>query len=463
MEKVVLIEPRSPGVHFFSYARIPLLGLPILGAILKRMKLKVKIFCEDLAPINWQEVSQADLVGISALTNLAPRAYQIVSKVKQIASGMKRKIFVVLGGPHPSFLPEEALGFGADFVVRHEGEKTLKRLVENLQGKGDLSLAEIPGLSYRDGEGIRHNPGRPLVGELDELPLPDFSLIEGSERINFVPLQTSRGCPHNCEFCSVIQMFGREVRYRSPESIVEEMNRVKPGRHIFVVDDNFSANPQRTTALLQAMKGAGLKRDWSTQERISIAQKGEILKLMRETGCTRLYQGIESFNPEALKEWKKGQTPEQIKGAISIIHDHGFLIHGMFILGGDADNPEAIRRTVNSAIRYGLDTAQFFVLVPPPGTRIHQRLKDEGRIFDWNWSHYDGHYVVFRPKQMSPWQLQDLAIKAHQRFYTMGRGIKWAIKGKFRNSFFAFYGREMIKNWVRENRRALNHLQTEVS
>jgi radical SAM superfamily enzyme YgiQ (UPF0313 family) len=440
---------------------MPLLGLPILGAILQKMKLRVKIFCEDLHPINWREVSQADLVGISTLTILAPRAYQIVKKIKRIAKDMKRKILVVMGGPHPTFLPEEALFSGADFVVRHEGEETLKELVENLQGRGSKSLEEIQGLSYWEGEEIKHNPDRPLIKDLDEIPLPDFSLVEGSERINFVPLQTSRGCPHNCEFCSVVQMFGRQIRYRGPESIVEEIKRTKPGRHIFINDDNFSANPKRTLTLLEAMKRAGIKREWSTQETVGIAWKKEIMKLMRETGCMRLYQGLESFNPEALKEWGKPQTPEQIKEALTIIHDYGFLIHGMFVLGGDADTPDTIRETVNSALHYGIDTAQFFILVPPPGTKLHQRLNQAGRILDRDWSHYDGQHVVFTPQQMSPWQLQKLAIEAFQRFYTFWRGIEWAFRGKFTNSFFALYGRKIIRKWLKENKAYLEKLKRE--
>lgn len=459
IEKVVLIEPRS-GVHFFSHARMPLLGLPILGAILRRMNLRVRIFCEKLAPIDWTAVSEADLVGISALTNLAPRAYEIVDKAKEIAEKIGRKIFVVMGGPHPSFLPEEALDHGVDFVVRHEGEQTFQDLLGYLQGTRSKGIEEIEGLSYWDGEEKRHNPDRPFIEDLDQIPLPDFSLIEGAGRINFIPLQTSRGCPHDCEFCSVVQMFGRQVRYRSPENIVEELSRFPPGRHIFAVDDNFSADPQRTMTLLEALKRADLKLDWSTQERVSVAWKKEILNLMRETGCVRLYQGIESFNPHVLEEWGKGQTPEQIEQAVSIIHDHGLLIHGMFVFGGDADDPEAIEHTTDSAIRLGLDTAQFFVLVPPPGTRIYRRLNGEARIFDLDWTHYDGHYVVFKPKQMPPWKLQELAIRAYQRFYSVGRGVKWAIKGKFKNSFFAFYGGRMIEKWVKENESVLERLKS---
>ncbi len=462
LKRVVLIEPHT-GLHFFSYARTPLLGLPILGEILRRTGLFVRIFCEKLTPVNWSEVAKADLVGISVLTNLAPRAYQIAAKVKEIAREARRRIWVVMGGPHVTFMPEEALEHGADFVVRHEGETVFPMLVECLrEGAESRALGEIPGLSYREGEEVVHNPGRPLVKDLDSLPTPNFSLIEGAERMNVIPVQTSRGCPHDCEFCSVVRMFGHTIRYRSPEGVVEELKGIErdfPRRHVFFVDDNFSANPSRALSLLEAMKRAGLRIKWSVQERISVAKRPEILRLMRETGCRRLYIGLESLNPAALLEWRKGQSPEEITEGIHQIHREGLAIHGMFVLGADADTPESITDTVCGAIRLKLDTAQFFVLVPPPGTRLFRRLAGEGRIFDRNWAHYDGHHVVFFPKNMSPWRLQALAIWAYERFYSVARGIAWTARLKFRNAFFAFIGRRVLRAWLKDNRAYLAKLR----
>jgi len=462
LKRVVLIEPCA-GLHFFSFVRMPLLGLPILGEILRRMGFFVRIFCEKLAPIDWSEVAGADLVGISVLTNLAPRAYRIAAKVKEIAREARRKIWVVMGGPHATFMPEEALNHGADFVVRHEGETVFPMLVRYLgEGTKTQSLREIPGISYREGEEVVHNPGRPLVDDLDALPLPNFSLVEGAERMNVVPVQTSRGCPHDCEFCSVVKMFGHKIRYCSPENVVEELKRIEkdlPHRHVFFVDDNFSANPARVLSLLEAMRRARLRTKWSVQERISVAKRPEILRLMRETGCRRLYIGLESLNPAALSEWRKGQSPEEIKEGVHRIHREGLAIHGMFVLGADADTPESILDTVRGAIRLKLDTAQFFILVPPPGTRLFQKLAEEGRIFDRDWAHYDGHHVVFFPKNMSPWRLQALAIWAYERFYSVLRGIAWFTRLKFENTFFAFVGRRMLKAWLKDNRAYLARLR----
>lgn len=457
VEKVVLIEPASRSAHFFQYARIPSLGLPILGGLLRRMGLKVRIFCEQLAPIDWDAVAKADLVGISALTNLAPRAYEIARKVKEIAARIGRDIVVVMGGPHPTALPEEALAHGADFVIRGEGERACELLVRGLRGEG--AVDEIPGLSHRAGEEVKHNPGCLFVEDLDRLPLPDFSLIEGAERMSCTPVQTARGCPYDCEFCSVVRMFGRKVRQRSPEGVVEELGRADPKKHVFVVDDNFSADPERAAALLEAMAGAGIRREWSTQERVSVARRPDLLRLMRRTGCVQLYLGLESVNPAALAEWGKGQSPEEVEEAISAIHAHRLLIHGMFVLGADADTPATVRKTAEFALRSRVDTAQFFVLTPAPGTRLYQRLDQAGRIFDRDWSHYDGHFVVYYPKQMSPWGLQKLVIEATRGFYSLRRGVSWGLRGRWKNAFFAFYGRWLLGRWLREQAPSLARLK----
>ncbi|MGC9530496.1 MAG: B12-binding domain-containing radical SAM protein [Candidatus Bipolaricaulaceae bacterium] len=457
VRQAVLIEPAAERTYLFQRVRMPRLGLIILGGLLRRMGVQVRIFCEQLAPIDWGVVAKADLVGITALTNLAPRAYRIARAVKQMAAQMGRYIPVVAGGPHPTALPAEALAAGADFVVRGEGEIPFQELVVRLPGREGLD--EVPGLSWWEGGEMRHNPGCRLVEDLDRLPLPDFSLVEGAERINCVPVQTSRGCPFDCEFCSVVQMFGNRVRYRTPEAVVEELRRSPPARHLFVVDDNFSAHPDRAQALLEAMERTGFRRAWSTQERVSVARRPEILSLMRRVGCVRLHVGLESVNPAALAEWGKGQSPEEVEGAVTTIHDHGLGVHGMFVLGADADTPATVRKTAEFARRSGLDTAQFFVLTPVPGTRLFRRLEGSGRIFDRNWEHYDGHTVVYQPRGMSAWQLQQLAMEATQRFYTWWRGVRWAMRGRVKNAFFALYGRRLVRRWVRENAIVLARLR----
>jgi radical SAM superfamily enzyme YgiQ (UPF0313 family) len=172
-KRVVMIEPRSPRFHVFNFVRLPRLGLSILGAILKKRGCDVTIFCEDLAPIDWDKVFQADIVFVSTITCTAPRAYEIAKACKE------RNIPVVMGGPHPTFLPDDALQH-SDYVVRGEGEETVVELLEALSDGG--KPYGVKGVSFWDGNQIVHNPPRPLVQDLDSLPFPDLDLIVGKEK-----------------------------------------------------------------------------------------------------------------------------------------------------------------------------------------------------------------------------------------------------------------------------------------
>lgn len=410
IQRVVMVEPRSPRFHVFNFVRLPRLGLPLLGTLLKQRGYQVTIFCEDLAPIDWDELARADLVCLSTVICTAPRAYKIARFCAD------RGIPTVIGGPHVTFVPEEALQF-CDFVVRGEGEETLLELVEALNE--GISLHGIKGLSFRDGDQTVHNPPRPLVYDLDALPFPDFSLIRGNERMSLTPILTSRGCPYNCIFCSVTAMFGRRFRRRSVENVMEELRLRRP-TSVFFYDDIFNADGERMAQLLEAMLREGITPDWSAQCHTHlILQQRDLLPLMRRSGCFAVYLGFESINPASLKEYQKRQTVEEIREAIYLLHRHGILVHGMFIFGADSDDLATFKETVKFALRNRIDTAQFLVLTPVPGTPLFQRLESEGRILTREWRYYDGHHVVFRPAKMSPATLQIAAAKAMQIFYSL--------------------------------------------
>jgi len=464
IERIVFIEPRAPGLHEFSATHIPRLGLPLLSAIMKKEGRDVTVFCEDLSPVDWAKVAEADLVGFSTLTPTAPRTYRLVRKAKRIAATQDERPPILVGGPHVSFCPEEALDQGADFVVRGEGEITSSELIAAIEGQ--LPLSEVDGISYRDGKEFRHNPDRQLVSDLDSLPHPDLEAIEGFEKMDKIPIQTTRGCPYDCEFCAVVEMFGHRYRERSVEDVLEELEyyqRIRPRTPIFFYDDNFTADPERTKALLEGMKERGISPpSWSTQARVSCSEDADLLDLMARSGCSRLYVGIESINPDTLKEYNKGQVVEEIEAAIDKFHRFGIAVHGMFVLGGEKDDQSTVKETVDFALQKGLDTAQFLALTPIPGTRVYQKLKESGRIFAHklrDWGHYDGHHVVFEPKSMSPLQLQKALMRANSRFYSWTRGLKWALRGKFSNSLFAFYGSRIIKRWKRSNVQFLKRLR----
>ena len=317
IKDVVLIEPRAPGQHVFSKFKLPRLGLPILGALLQReLGISSRVYLQEVSKLDWDKILGADLVGISTITSTAPEAFKLLERIKR-----ESDIPVVMGGAHVTFLPEEALGEGVDFVVRGEGEQTFLELIKHLSnGNGDFS--DIDGLSYTEGGVFRHNPDRRRTGDLSSLPWPDLSLIEDFEKVRVVPMITSRGCPHNCKFCSVTPMFGHRYRYRDSEDVLAELEMLykkNPKAVFFFYDDNFTASTSRAKELLQKMKERGITPRWTAQATVHVVQDEELMQLMKDTGCLFLYLGLESANPETLKSYRKAQTVEDIVRAVEVI------------------------------------------------------------------------------------------------------------------------------------------------
>ena len=389
------------------------LGLPLLGAILKERGHEIKIYAEALNEVDWDEVLSADLVGISTTTSTTVRAYRYAQRVRDAG------VPVVMGGPHVTFMASEALDF-CDYVVRNEGEEAIVELVDYLQGKG--AIETIKGLSYRNAEGqIVNNEDRPLLTDLSNLPWPDLSLVVGGEKIHPAPVLASRGCPFDCEFCSVVMMFGRRVRVVDAEEVVKELKRLQP-RKVFFYDDNFFISKRRGKELLKLMAKEKFTFPFFAQIRVdSVCKNGvvdhELLDLMWEAGCRIVYLGLESANPETLKAYHKESSIDDMVGGLDALHKRGIHTHGMFAFGADSDTVESLYSTADFASQNGLNSVQFLALTPLPGTRQTAQFEAEGRIFPRNWSLYDGHHVVFWPKNMTPYELQVVTLDAHKRFY----------------------------------------------
>lgn len=440
IKKVALIEPQPPGYHIYSRCALPRLGLPILGAILKRKGIEVSIHVQDFGPLDFAEILSADLVGISTTTSTAPEAYAIAQRVRQAG------IPVVFGGSHVTFMADEALDH-ADFCVRGEGEYTLSELVDALDsGSG---FESILGLSYKIGGQVHHNPDRGLVQDLDALPFPDLSLIRGwDKKASISPIITSRGCPYDCSFCSVTAMFGRACRHRSPESVIEELKAAKQGP-VFFYDDNFAGNRNRTKALLEMMISKGINKPWSAQVRAEVTRDRELMELFKKAGCWLVYVGFESASQETLKEFNKRQTVEDMAESIKIFHEHDILVHGMFVLGAESDSKVGIRQTVDFALKNKIDTVQFMVLTPLPGTAYYHELERQNRLLTKDWQLYDGHHVVYQPQKMSPYELQSEAFRSMKRFYSLGECVKMLVGLDFVKFFGKLNWNLLLGRWHR--------------
>jgi radical SAM superfamily enzyme YgiQ (UPF0313 family) len=230
---------------------------------------------------------------------------------------------------------------------------------------------------------------------------------------------------------------------------------------------------ERTKEILRGMISRRFKFHWTAQVRVEVGRDEELLELMQRARCEALYIGMESVNPATLKQFRKGQTVEDMEAAIAAIHAHNLKIHGMFVLGADADTPDVIRKTLTFSFRNKIDTVQFLVLTPLPGTDTFKQLEGEGRIFNHDWSLYDAHHVVFQPKHMSPWQLQlGVTLEAVPRFYSLLRCLSSMMTGllhlgtirpTWRNhlvlSQMRAYGRKTFRKWRSANREWFAFLQ----
>lgn len=365
-----------------------------------------------------------------------------------------------MGGAHPSFMPDEALEH-ASYVVRGEGDYTLPELIAHLE-KGK-SVDPITGLSYKDHFGrVVHNPQRALIEDLDALPEPDFSLVHGWRPENIYPVSTSRGCPFNCRFCSVIQMFGRKYRFKSVEATLKEIRHASSVSKatIFFVDDNFAANNKRTKAVLKSIIDEKIKFSWSAQVRTDVAKDPEIVHLMADSGCSTLYIGFESVNSKTLQLYNKKQSLNEIIECIKVVKEHGIRIHGMFVLGADTDDVETIKRTSDFASKVKIDTVQFMMLTPLPGTPVFYEMRDSGRLLHKDWSKYDAHHVVFRPALMRPETLHFETLRAMKRFYSWRYIFNHLLRFDFYYAAIGLYGKRAIRDAVRRAKEYLKSIES---
>jgi radical SAM superfamily enzyme YgiQ (UPF0313 family) len=448
IRRIAILEPKGERLHLFSRYQLPRLGGVLLATILRDRGYEARAFFLSQREILTRELErEADLIAISSITATAPVAYALGDYYRSLG---KR---VVMGGPHVTFLSEEALAH-ADFCILGEGEEPLVKLVEALD-RGE-SPQNVPGLAWLAEGRLQLNPAADPLQDLDRLPFPDFTLLDsGGRKLGgpigraMVPIQTSRGCPCDCTFCSVTCMFGRRYRYRSTGNVLAELARYDPRKHyLFFYDDNFTSNPRRAKELLEAMIAEGLGFNWVTQVRSDVARDPEMLDLLKEAGCQVLFIGFESVDPGALREMRKSQSLEEIERAIVEIRRRRIHVHGMFVFGFDADTPATTRCSVDFALRKRIDSCQFMILTPFPGTALFQRLKHENRILDYDWETYDGHHVKFQPRRFSPWELQKAQILAHIRFFRLGRVFRRLLAGSGRAWVIGLYAHVISRRWL---------------
>jgi radical SAM superfamily enzyme YgiQ (UPF0313 family) len=386
---------------------------------------EVSITDECVEAIDFEK--EVDLVGLTAYTNAAPRAYEIADAFR------RRGVPVVMGGVHASTLPEEALEH-CDAVVVGEAEGVWQRLIK------DFSQGRLKEIYENDG-----------LASLEDLPLPRRDLLRPDDYVTINTVQTTRGCPHNCSFCSVTRFNGRTYRFRPIPEVIREMESL-PSRNAFIIDDNIFSQRGRTRKLFEAMAPLGLR--WGSQCTISIAHDPEMLELAAKSGCIGLAIGLESFCEDSLEEaHKRFNEPDEFYQDIETIKRHGILIWGSFVLGFDEDDEEGLEKTIRMARGSKLDFACFNFLTPLPGTVVFDKFKQEGRLNGKGWANYNMANLVFRPARVTSEVLEEKVRKAWLEFYSMSAIIKrlGPSLGKIRffiwllNLAICFYTRKKLK------------------
>lgn len=350
-----------------------------------------------------QPRADVELVGISAMTTQARRAYVLADEYRRLG------VPVVMGGIHPSALPEEALEH-SDAVCQGDAESTLPHVI------ADFDAACAAGLDPRRRLRPRYDwatfPAAPIA-------TPRKDVIDPKDYLVANPIQTTRGCPHNCNFCTTPAVFGRKFRQRAVADIVEEIRAAKE-RHrawcYIFADDNFGGNQQWALELCEALRP--LRISWASQCDILISKSDRLLQAMRASGCVGLILGLESPKPDTLLEaGKKFVRPDTYEWRIRKIESFGISLWGAFIFGFDHDTWQDCMQACRFAQRMRLAMSCYPVLTPYPGTEFFRQFEREGRLRTRDWEKYNGASVVYEPRRMTARQLRHAQMAAFAEFF----------------------------------------------
>lgn len=372
---------------------------------------EIRVIDENYDSIDFNEAF--DLVGISAMTQQASRAYEIADAFR------KRGVMVVMGGIHATVLPQEAKEH-CDAVFIGEAEHTWPAFLDDLSKRTMMSF-------YR-GE---------AAPDMAASPIPRYDLLNRNN-YKVIWMQTSRGCPHDCEFCSASRVYGYAYRHKSIAGIMDELNVIKsiwPRGRINFADDNFFVNKKFSKELMRHLKALDLR--WFAQTDISVAYDDELLDMLKDAGCTTLLIGFESVSEQSLgsvnrNSWKRKQL-SGYSPAIEKIQSKGIGIVGTFIIGFDSDTKETIHTLSEFIIANNIFVPQITILTPLPGSRLYERLTEEKRMLHNPWSHYTFTEINFNPRNISVEDLKNELYNTYEKVYS--RDVRLKVLNHFKSIF----------------------------
>lgn len=417
--KIVLIAPPYPLAENPS----PPLGLSYVAAACESAGAEVLFLDYIVQKYTPKKLAQAlkefqpDAVGTTSVTMNFKQAMELLRDAAHICPDA----VTMMGGPHVSFDIENTLKLypELDLIVRGEGEETLMELVPLLDRPDKWET--LQGLAFRKNGSVIQTPERPLIQDLDSLPLPARHLLPMSryQALGFpVTIITSRGCPNSCIFCLGRRMVGRKPRFRNPSLVVDEIEQIISlgMTRINIADDLFTASKKRVTALCREILRRGIRIEWSAFARVNTVNP-DILAIMKKAGCNAVSFGIESGNPDMLKRVKKGITLEQARQAARWTKEAGMVAHASFMVGLPGETYQTMKETRKFAesldIEYG-----FHFLSPFPGTTIYEEINSyDIEVLTQNWDLYDANQAIVKTSRLDDIQMNRFVEDAYQSFY----------------------------------------------
>ena len=360
----------------------------------------VEIHDARTTPVDYDR--KVGLVGITSYT-------ADITSACEIADGFRSKgVKVVMGGVHVSVLPDEARQH-ADAIVVGEAEAVWKRLLRDCE-KGELKTI------YKSNTLI----------EMSDMVIPRRDLLNRSMYSSFYSVQATRGCPFNCEFCTVTAFFGQEFRTRPIDEVVREVKGLE-SKEFFFIDDNITGRAGFAKKLFKELIPLNCK--WGGQTTLNFAKDEELLSLYAKSGGRYAFIGFETLSDDNLSKISKSwNSPDGYREAIKRIHGVGINIVGSFILGLDGDSPDVFKRTYNFIMENKIDAAQFHILTPFPGTKLYDDMIKDDRITDSDWSKYHTGEVVFKPAKMTARELQEGYWWIYHKTYNMKNILRRSLR-----------------------------------
>ena len=403
--KLLLVLPKNERgfwgkVSKSGKAGLVRLNLPTIAALTPR-DWDVEILDARARPVDYN--AKVDVVGITGFTAEMPDAYEVADRFRN--KGVK----VIMGGVHVSAMPEEALAH-ADAVIIGEAELVWHKVLEDFK-RGELKP--------------RYEAGH--LCDMKNMAIPRRDLLDrGMYVTGFNTVQATRGCPFNCDYCTVTSFFGHEFRVRPLDEVIEEIKGFDT-KEFFFVDDNIVGRPRYAKELFEKL--IPLKMTWGSQASITMAKDPKLLNLYAKSGGKYVFIGFESLSQKNLEKMHKGwNSAKGYKEAIKKIHDAGINILGSFVFGLDEDDKNVFKNTFDFIMETGMDAAQFHILTPFPGTVTYSVLEKEGRIIDRDWAKYHTGEVVFQPKGMTIDELQSGYYWIFRNTYTIKNILKRSLR-----------------------------------